>query len=477
VAVLFALPPLTALWRVSPARVLRADAEPLPAPTAVRWTVGILLVGGLFAASWAQARDLKLAAAFTGALFVTGGVLALGAKFAMWATAHLPRRGLGPYLAHGLAAMGRPAAGTTGAIVALGLGVLTVMGMYLVETRLDRGLRNAVPPDAPSAFMVDIQPDQWEGVRELLQDEGAIGVQSVPVVMARLGEIDGESVVERAKSAKARGEKGRSRWVLTREQRLTWSAELPKDNVIVEGELWSDPDRAEVSIEKEFAEDLGVGVGSTIVVDVQGVPVELLVSSIRTVEWQTFGINFFLVVEPGVLDDAPQFRIAVARLEEGADQKAQDRLAAAFPNVTLFQVRPIVDRVAGLLRRIAAAVRLLGAFTIVAGIVILAGAVSATTLRRSREAALLKTLGITRVGVARLLAAEYGACGLVAGLLGGLGALALSWGFLEKVAELPADLPVLGLPLAAVLTAVGTALFGVLASGRALAVRPMEALR
>ena len=94
---------------------------------------------------------------------------------------------------------------------------------------------------------------------------------------------------------------------------------LPEDNVIVDGGAVADPDRAEVSIERDFAADLGVGVGDTVVFNVQGVPVELLVSSIRTVEWERFSINFFLVVEPGVLDEAPRFRIAAARLPGEAE--------------------------------------------------------------------------------------------------------------------------------------------------------------
>ena len=118
------------------------------------------------------------------------------------------------------------------------------------------------------------------------------------------------------------------RWVLTREQRLTSLETLPEDNVVVDGALWSDPDRAEVSIELDFARDLGVGVGDTIVFDVQGVPVELLVSSLRTVEWESFSINFFIVVEPGVLEQAPALYLANARVPEPAEQSLQDSVAA-----------------------------------------------------------------------------------------------------------------------------------------------------
>src|SRR5262249_8148629 len=156
---------------------------------------------------------------------------------------------------------------------------------------------------------------------------------------------DGIPASELAKRAR---DDGRRRWIFTREQNLTTLATLPKDNVVVEGRLWSDP-RPEISIERDFARDMGAKLGSTIVFAVQGVPVALVVTSLRTVEWKSFGINFFLVVEPGVLDDAPQLRVAAARLPAGREQALQDALAAATPNVTMLRVREIVEKVAAIL--------------------------------------------------------------------------------------------------------------------------------
>ena len=119
-------------------------------------------------------------------------------------------------------------------------------------------------------------------------------------MIARLQSINGVPVAELVPE---QDEESRDRrWVLTREQRLTSMATLPEDNIIIDGALWSDKSRPEVSVERDFATDLGVAVGDSVVFNVQGVPLELLVSSIRTVEWERFSINFFLVVEPGVLD-------------------------------------------------------------------------------------------------------------------------------------------------------------------------------
>jgi putative ABC transport system permease protein len=476
VALIFSLPALASLWRVPPALVLRAEAEPLPAPRALRCFGPPFLAVGIFLAAHAQGANLLQALVFAGGVLALAGLLALGARAAMSLGAlarRLSGERLGPYLAHGLAALARPGAGTLGAIVALGLGVLVVLSMLLVQRGLASALTDALPAEAPSVFLVDVQPDQWAGVEAVLAESGARSVERVPVLMARLGAIDGIGVEE---LSGRRG--GRSRCVLTREQRLTWRSELPADNVLVEGALWSDPAAAEVSIEEGFAEDLGVGLGSRLTFDVQGVQVDLLVTSIRTVDWASFAINFFLVVEPGVLDDAPHQVLASARIEPPEGELAlQNRTAREFPNVTLLRVRPILEKLAALLARIALGVRALGAFAVVTGLVILAGAVAAAAQRRAREAALLKALGITRAGVARLFAVEYALVGLIAGTLGALGALALAHAFLSQVLELSSDPPLAALPLAALTSALLATLSGLAASARALRTRPLETLR
>jgi putative ABC transport system permease protein len=345
----------------------------------------------------------------------------------------------------------------------------------LIETRLGHALRTALPENAPSVFLVDVQPDQWDGVRETMIAGGAQSIDAVPVVMARMREVDGQDVTELAAELE---KQGKPSWVFTREQRLTWLEELPESNELVAGELWSDPDRPEVSLEERFAADLGVSVGSTLKLDVQGVPFELAVTSVRKVDWKSFGINFFFVVEPGVLEDAPHFRIAAARLEPAALEIAlQNDLAEDFPNVTMMRVRPILEKVAGVLERLAFGIRALGSFTILTGLVILAGAIGTTALRRGREAALLKALGVTRGGVTRLFAFEYALSGLVAGALGAGGALVLSWAFLVKLAQLDVELPWITLPIAALATALLATLSGLSASLRALSARPMDTLR
>lgn len=474
-ACVFAVPPLAAVWRVPPSAVLRAEAAPLPVPRLVAVGGPILLLVGVVVAGWVQSGDALVALAFAGGLVALVGLLFGGARAIELGVRRVPRGALAPTLEHGLAALGRPGAGTTGAICALGIGVMVVTTMWVVQSQLGRALREALPQGAPSVFLVDVQPEQWDGVREELDTHGATSLDSNPVVMARLREIDGRAVTDIARD---RRDAGRAAWMFTREQRLTWQDELSPDNVVVAGELWSDPNPFEVSVEQDYAEDLGVDIGSTIALEVQGVRLELLVTSLRTVEWDSFNINFFLVVEPGALDDAPHFRIAAARVEPPeAELELQTAVAKRAPNVTLLRVRPLLERVAGVVDRIAVGVRGLGGFTVLTGLVILAGAVGTSAARRAREAALLKALGVTRGTVVRLFAIEYALGGVVAGTIGGLGASLLSWSFLRFLAQVDATFPLEATPLAAVATAILATVSGLAASARALRARPIETLR
>lgn len=497
VAVLFSLPPLSAVLRVPPSRVLRRDAEPLPRH---RWAAGATLItlgAGIWAMATAQSRSLDLGSRFTGGVILVTAALSGAALLVSWLVRRFPRESLPGriWMRHGLAALARPGAGTVSAIVALGLGVLVVLGMSLVERRLSHQLATAIPPDAPSAFLIDIQPDQWPGVRRSLQEQGATRIDAVPVIMARLAVIDGRTVEELAAEARQgrrrdgeerhqdRDRDGRedresvSRWALTREQRLTYLRDLPADNRVVAGTLWGDPDRAEVSVEQDFADDLGLKLGSVIRFDIQGVPVELTVTSLRTVDWQSFGINFFLVAEPGVLEKAPQQWLAAARLPRGSEQTLQDTLASSYPNVTVLRVREILEKVAGVLERIGVGIRFLGGFTVLAGIAILGGAVSASSARRGREVALLKTLGMTRKGVVGAFAVEYALIGLVAGVIGTVGAAILSYAVVTRGFELPWELQPVPMLVALVGTVLLAVLAGLAASARALERRPIEVLR
>jgi putative ABC transport system permease protein len=476
---LFSLAPLSAVLRVPPVRVLRREAEPLPRHPLASLVTGVILIAGILGLAAVQSRSWLLGVQFTGGVLLVTAALAAAALLIVRAVRRMPRDFARPWLRQGLAALARPGAATFGAIVALGLGVLVVLAMSLVERRLAGEFARQLPADAPSAFLIDIQPDQWPGVRGLLERAGATRIESVPVVPSRLTAIDGVSVDDLTGARSPHRPKDRNRrWLLTREQRLTYMRTLPPDNVVIAGALWSDPaHRPEVSVEESFAEDLELHLGTVLRFDIEGVPIDLVVTSIRQVNWRSFGINFSLVVEPGVLDQAPQQRFAAVRLPRGGEQRMQDLLAASYPNVTVLRIRELLEKVGKVLNRISLGVRFLGGFTVLAGIAILAGAISAGSARRSHEVALLKTLGMTRRGVVSHFAVEYALIGLVAGAIGACGAAALAWGVVTRGFNLTGQLEPWPLAIGVAASAALTVAAGLAASVRALQRRPIEVLR
>ncbi|MCZ6508162.1 MAG: FtsX-like permease family protein [Acidobacteria bacterium] len=473
IALLFTLPPVLNVRQVPPLRVLRRDVEPLPMSWWLRGGVGAVLLMGIWAAATLQSESLRLGLLFTLGLGAAALVLAGLTRGAMRLVRPLAALARSTPVRQGLLALARPGAATVSACIALGLGILLVLAMHLVQLDLTGTLRSQLPAEAPSAFLIDIQPAQWPGVQALLTDRGASNLISVPVVSARLRRVDDIAVEDLVMEAKGRDR----RWGLTREQRLTYLEVLPEDNRVIAGELWADSEIAEVSLEQEFAAETGIELGSRLEFDVQGVPVEVTVTSLRTVEWQTFGLNFFMVIEPGVLDDAPQMRVATVRLPAGDEQAVQDALALDFPNVTLLRIRAILTRIAGILERLSLGVRFLGGFTALAGVVILASAVSAAASQRGRETALLKTLGMTRRQIIAQSTTEYLLVGLIAASVGAVGGNLLAWAVLTRGMELEWSFRPLT-TLVAVGLCVGLTTLTALAAGwPALMTRPLAVLR
>jgi putative ABC transport system permease protein len=232
-----------------------------------------------------------------------------------------------------------------------------------------------------------------------------------------------------------------------------------------------------VSVEEEAAKYFGVGVGGTLTFDVQGVPVEAEVMSLRRVDWQSLTANFFMVLSPGALDGAPATYMATARVPAAVETELQDRVVAAFPNVTAIPVRGVLERVGEVLDQISFAVRFMASFSIAAGLVVMAGALAATRYQRLYESVILKTLGATRWAIARVFAVEYACLGATAGLGGTLLAAVLAWIVLRFVLDTPWTLEPGTLLLGVLLTTAGSLAVGLLATVRLLGRAPLSVLR
>ena len=359
--------------------------------------------------------------------------------------------------------------------VALGIGVTLLTAVALLERGLTRQLDLERRREAPSFFFVDVQPDQADAFRRTIAAiPGASPAALVPVVRARLTGINGAPI------ARERWAGREDAWRFTREYVLTFADEPPAGTVVTRGRWWT-AGRPGTRV------DLGRGGGGARARRRPRRHPHLRrpgraggareVMSLRKVDWQTLGANFFVIFSPGPLDGAPLAYLATARVPAGADGAVQERVAAAFPNVTAIPVRDVLERVTGVVDRIAVAVRLVALFVLGAGFTVMAEALAQSRAQRLYESVLLRTLGATRGRVARAFAVEYGCLGLVAGLGGATTGALTAWLVLRFVLDVPPALepaPVGVALLATVALAVGV---GFLGTFRLLGRKPLPVLR
>jgi len=469
--------PLAAVRAVPAWLILRRDVEP-SGRRGGGWSTLVPVGLGLAALALWQAGSLKTGGIFVGACVAAMlGLLAL-ARGLMVLARRLPRaRGLA--WRHGLAALRRPGGHAPRVVVALGMAAMLLVTVALLEGVLTRQIDHEQQRQAPSFFFLDVQPDQREAFTQLVEHTAGTPPVLTPVVRGRLAAIDGERITREAVDRrKTRGEDGV--WYFTREYVLTWADAPATGNVLTKGRWWTAAEAAagpRASVEETAARHLGVDVGSRLTFDVQGVPIEVEVTSIRHVDWQSLTTNFFVVLSPGALEGAPATWVATARVPAAVEPALQNAVVAAFPNVTAIPVRDVMERVAVVLGEIAVAVRLVALFTLGTGLVVMAGALAATRSQRLYESVVLRTLGATRGVVARAFAVEYGLLGAAAGIGGGLLATLLAWGVVHWVLDAPWSFDPTPLVVGLAVTITLALAVGFLTTFRLLGQKPLPVLR
>ncbi|HVB38357.1 MAG TPA: FtsX-like permease family protein, partial [Vicinamibacterales bacterium] len=371
----------------------------------------------------------------------------------------------------------RPGHQTNVILLAVGLGAFFIIGVRSVQTSLLHELTVQVSQKDPDMFLIDVQGDQVAGVRALLADpsSGATAAQFIPVLQARVTAVKGGKVDLRSYGDVRRAGS------LGREYTITYRDRLEPNERIVAGQFWHGPSATpEVSIEQSIHDRFHVDVGDTMQFDVLGRSIDAKVTSIRTVDFRdTRNGGFMFVFRPGVFDAAPHSYVVPLKGPPAPAARAalQHRLATGFPNVTAIDVQQILQEVRGVLSKVTLAITVVGLLVLGSGTLILIGAVAMTKFQRVYEAAILKTLGASTRTVATILVLEYGVLGAIAGAVGSLGAIGLTWGLSRWAIDIPWQGPGLLHVAGLVVTATLVAVIGVLASADVLRRKPLATLR
>ena len=412
----FALPPVAELCRVPPARVLRRDAAPLRQRAWAGYALGAAGFIGLIV--W-FAGDLRLSAVVAGGFLGAFAVFALVAWLVLLGADAARRRLHGrPALRFALAGLARRRGASAAQICALGLGLMALLLLAITRTDLIDGWQSTMPADAPNRFLINIQPDQRDAVARRLADAGMQDVVLSPMIRGRLLNINDRAV------SPADYEEPRAKRMVDREFNLSYADAIPAYSPINAGRPL-DPNKSEVSMEDGIAKTLGIAVGDTLRFDVAGTPVDVTVTSTREVDWDSMQVNFFALMTPAALGEAPQSWITSFHLPPDRAEVMQT-LVRDFPNLTVFDVGAILGQLQGVLDKVAAAVQWLFLFTLAAGVLVLAAALSSTRDERTREAALMRALGASRAQLVQAQRLELIALGAVAGLLAAAGATVVS---------------------------------------------------
>ena len=464
----FAMPPLLALKHVPPLRVLRRDQTgrgilAWQVYLAVFISMGVLL-------QW-QLADLTLVTYVMAGMLVTVLVLALAA----WGLVKLLnrlRQRVGVAWRFGLANIARRPASSVVQITAFGLGIMVLLLLSTVRTDLLEGWQRSLPHDAPNHFLVNVQPDQVKGIQAFFNQQGVFRPQLYPMVRARLTHINDRQLHTDDY------ESDRAKHLLTREFNLSWADKPQTDNRIVAGRWWRKSEQGKnlMSLEAKLAETLKIKLHDSVRFIINGQAKDFIVSNLRKVDWDTFNINFFTVVPPGVLEQEPASWVTSLYLD--ADQKRQlAQLIQRYPNVTVIDVDAIISRVRSIIERVNLAVEFIFMFTLLAGLAVLYAAIQASQDERRFESAVLRTIGASKAVLLRGLIAEFITMGALAGLLAGFAATVLAWVLAVQIFNFPYQLnPVIGLA-GIVIGVVIVGIAGVLGTHTVLTQPPVETLR
>ncbi|MBI1874059.1 MAG: ABC transporter permease [Acidobacteria bacterium] len=436
VSLLFSLVPLLQVRHVKPSLLLR-ETSVARRRDWLEIAVIALVVSALAGLAIWQAASMRVGLAVTAGFIGVTIVLHLTGRLLVRTVRPLARSRWFP-LRHAVLRVGRPGNQTRAILLAVGLGSFFMIGVRLLQTNLLDSFNVQVREDGPDMFLIDIQQDQVDGVVALFTSTtpSLPPPRPIPVLRARVAGVRGREVnMESYQEVRGRGSLGR-------EYVITYRPTLEDNETLVEGDFWSatNDGQPQVSIEVGIHERFRIMVGDIMRFEVVGRTIEARVASIRRVNWRDPRRGgFMFVFRPGTFEQAPHAYIAPAKGPDDPSVRGrlQHDLVARYPNVSVIDVSEILETVRKVVRGVTLAISVVGAIVLFSGILILVGSVSMTKFQKVYEAAIFKTLGASTRSIAGMIVLEYGALGLLAGAVGSIGALALSW----TVSRFALDIP------------------------------------
>jgi putative ABC transport system permease protein len=469
----FAIPPLARARLIAPASLFRDVVAPVKARGQWRYIAGATVAGALVVGlALTIAPEPVFAAEFLGATLAGLAVLRLIAAGLRWLLRKAPRP-RATVLRLAIANLTRPGAATAGVVTALGLGLTLLATVTLLNHTVSAQVQDSLPSRAPSFFFVDIQQDEAAAFdKTIARFASATDYRRTPMIRGRITALKGVPARNLKVAANVK-------WVLAGDRGITYAATPPKGSEITDGKWWpaNYTGPTQISFDGNLAPGLGLKLGDSMTVNVLGREITGVISSFRKVDFRNGNQNFVIILSPGLIDHAPHSFLATVRVSDADEEPLYRAVTDRFQNISTVRVKDAIAQVNGLLQQLADGIRAASFVTIIAGLLVLAGAIAAGQRARLYDSTVLKVLGATRPRIAAVYAIEYGLLGVITGVLAlGIGTFAAS-----VVADQVLDIPFV-FDLGAVLLTIGggalaTLSFGLIGAWAALSARPASLLR
>ncbi|QDK43960.1 ABC transporter permease [Bdellovibrio sp. ZAP7] len=389
-----------------------------------------------------QAHSWKIGSAFAGSLVATIAVLLVAGYFVLKFAGTLKNLRLW-MMKYSFLGLSRRAGASLAVFVALGLGALLINILPQLKNSLQSDLQVDQKTSLPSLFMFDIQDEQVTGIQKVLADNEIKTLSLAPMVRARVLKVNGvdyERKIE-GQGFKTREEEREARF-RNRGMNLSYRDHLSDSEEIIEGRPMApmfDPEKqkiAELSVEERFADRMNFKLGDKIIFDVQGVEVEGEIVNFRKVKWTTFQPNFFVLVQNGVLNDAPKTFISALPTVSAEKRAAlQNELAKKFANVSVIDVVRTVDEALKTADKMSWSLELMAYLALFTGYIVLFSIVRSQIKLRRWEMNMLKILGASHREVAGFILTEFAFLAFVSSFLGSFLSVGVSYGLNRIIFE------------------------------------------
>jgi putative ABC transport system permease protein len=492
ISVLFALPSLLSVRKISPLNAIRSSVESeVKTQDPYKWLVylGILLF--VFVFTYLQMSGWLVALIFTLSIVIAFLMLFGLSKLLMWMVKKLIPKSMNYLWRQGFANLYRPNNQTLMLTVSIGLSTAFICTLFFVQGILINRVTLSSGKNQPNMVLFDIQTNQKDALADLTRDFQLPVMNQVPIVTVRIEEINGKTASDLAKadslvSSKNKenkeGQEEPSQRAFRGELRVTFQDTLTDAETVVKGKFIGKVngpnDVIYVSLEERYAKQIRVDIGDKITFNVQGVLIPTVVGSLREVNWSRMQTNFRAVFPKGVLEDAPQFHVLMTKVPNSqVSAKYQGAVVRSFPNVSVIDLELILKVLEDLFSKISFVIRFMAAFSMATGWIVLVSAVITSKSQRLKESVLLRTLGASRKQILTITALEYFFLGSLATGAGMILALGGSWALASFSFEsnfVPELLPIIILFVSVVSLVIIT---GVLSSMKVLNEPPLQVLR